>query len=234
MTVGLCFHRDGRCFAADMMSGCIRVLSAEGEVLDTIDLTWEGARLKPDCMVFRGGDLYFTDLRGTFWNRIGGVYILTQASGYHEIVRYLGDLASPDGITFAPDGRSLWISERSSNAVYRFLLGPDGRPRIAQHTPVPAFRNGGCSNVDTHAMDREGNIYLGIMMGGRAVILDADGIPLANVLVPGFEEGKLRYSPNLALKADACEGYLLASDAERAVVLRFPTLAPGQPLFATE
>ena len=58
-------------------------------------------------------------------------------------------------------------------------------------------------------MDENGFIYVGIMMGGRAVILDQDGIPVANILAPGFEEGKLRYTPNLVLKQDACEGYLL-------------------------
>lgn len=234
MTVGLCFHKDGRCFTTDMLAGCIRILSKNGDLLETIELTYDREKLKPDCLVFHGGDLYFTDLRGTYWNPTGGVYVLTADSGFHTIQKYLGNLASPDGITFAPDGKSLWISECSRNDVLRFLIGPDGKPRIAQHTPLPAYRNSGASNVDTHAMDTDGNIYLGIMMGGRAVVLDPDGIPLANILVPGFEEGKLKYSPNLALKPDACEGYLLASDTEQAVVLRFPTIAPGQKLYACE
>lgn len=95
-----------------------------------------------------------------------------------------------------------------------------------------SYRNSGASNVDTHAMDENGYLYLGIMMGGRAVVLDRDGIPVANILAPGFEEGKLLYTPNLALSRTDRFGYLLASDSEQAVVLRFPTFAPGQELFS--
>ena len=77
-----------------------------------------------------------------------------------------------------------------------------------------------------------GYLYLGIMMGGRAVVLDRDGIPVANILAPGFEEGKLLSTPNLALSRTDRFGYLLASDSEQAGVLRFPTVAPGQELFS--
>ena len=224
MTVGLVFHQDGRCFAADMLRNCIRILSADGKLLEELPLQYEGRKLRPDCMVFdRKGDLLFTDLSGTFRDPIGGVYRLTQDSGYHELSLYVGNLASPDGITLSPDGKSLWVSECSSNSVLRFLLDGQGEPRIAQHTPLQAYRNSGASNVDTHAMDENGYLYLGIMMGGRAVVLDRDGIPVANILAPGFEEGKLLYTPNLALSRTDRFGYLLASDSEQAVVLRFPT-----------
>lgn len=233
MTVGLVFHQDGRCFAADMLRNCIRILSADGKLLEELPLQYEGRKLRPDCMVFdRKGDLLFTDLSGTFRDPIGGVYRLTQDFGYHELSLYVGNLASPDGITLSPDGKSLWVSECSSNSVLRFLLDGQGEPRIAQHTPLQAYRNSGASNVDTHAMDENGYLYLGIMMGGRAVVLDRDGIPVANILAPGFEEGKLLYTPNLALSRTDRFGYLLASDSEQAVVLRFPTFAPGQELFS--
>lgn len=82
MTVGLVFHQDGRCFAADMLRNCIRILSADGKLLEELPLQYEGRKLRPDCMVFdRKGDLLFTDLSGTFRDPIGGVYRLTQDSG---------------------------------------------------------------------------------------------------------------------------------------------------------
>lgn len=235
MTVGLAFHKDGRCFATDMLDSCIHVLSPQGELLEVLRLKDGGRALRPDCMVFGdNGDLFFTDLSGHLHEPAGAVYALRAASDYQELELFLGGLCAPDGITFAPDGRSMWITEVSTNSVLRVLLGPDGNPRVAQHTPIPAYRNSGVSNVDTHAMDEKGFAYVGIMMGGRAVVLDRDDIPVANVLAPGFEEGKLIYTPNLALKHDACEGYLLASDDERAVVLRFETFALGQELYAFE
>ncbi len=235
MTVGLAFHKDGRCFASDMLSSCINILSPEGNLLDTLYIDDDGRKMRPDCMVFReNGDLCFTDLSGHLHDPSGGVYVLRADSGYEEMELFLGELCAPDGITFAPDGRSMWITEVSSNSVIRVLLDPKGNPRVAQHSPLCVYRNASSSNVDTCVMDENGFIYVGIMMGGRAVILDQDGIPVANILAPGFEEGKLRYTPNLALKQNACEGYLLASDDDRAVVLRFEAFAPGQRLYAFE
>ena len=113
---------------------------ADGKLLEELPLQYEGRKLRPDCMVFdRKGDLLFTDLSGTFRDPIGGVYRLTQDSGYHELSLYVGNLASPDGITLSPDGKSLWVSECSSNSVLRFLLDGQGEPRIAQHTPLQAL-----------------------------------------------------------------------------------------------
>lgn len=81
MTVGLVFHQDGRCFAADMLRNCIRILSADGKLLEELPLQYEGRKLRPDCMVFdRKGDLLFTDLSGTFRDPIGGVLMGKPAS----------------------------------------------------------------------------------------------------------------------------------------------------------
>lgn len=59
MTVGLVFHQDGRCFAADMLRNCIRILSADGKLLEELPLQYEGRKLRPDCMVCIGLVLMF-------------------------------------------------------------------------------------------------------------------------------------------------------------------------------
>ena len=67
-----------------------------------------------------------------------------------------------------------------------------------------------------------------VMFGGRALVLNPDGLPIANVVVPGFENWELQYTSNLALHPFKEEAYMIASDKERAVVLSFPTLANSQ------
>ena len=117
------------------------------------------------------------------------------------------------------------LRRSATNSVIRILLDPKGNPRVAQHSPLCVYRNAGSSNVDTHAMDENGFIYVGIMMGGRAVILDQRRYSRSEH--PGSQasrRGSCATRQILSLKQDACEGYLLASDDERAVVLRFETL----------
>ena len=93
MTVGLAFHKDGRCFAADMLSSCINILSPDGELLDTVSLETDGRKMRPDCMAFReNGDLCFTDLSGHLHDPSGGVYALRADSGYKEMELFLGEL----------------------------------------------------------------------------------------------------------------------------------------------
>lgn len=125
MTAGLAFHKDGRCFATDMLSSCIDILSPEGELLDTLFVETDGRKMRPDCLVFReNGDLCFTDLSGHLHDPSGGVYVLRAASGYREMELFLGELCAPDGITFAPDGRSMWVTEVATNSVTRICWTP--------------------------------------------------------------------------------------------------------------
>lgn len=96
MTVGLAFHKDGRCFAADMLSSCINILSPDGELLDTVSLETDGRKMRPDCMAFReNGDLCFTDLSGHLHDPSGGVYALRADSGYKEMELFWGNSAHP-------------------------------------------------------------------------------------------------------------------------------------------
>ena len=99
---------------------------------------------------------------------------------------------------------------------------------------MAVYKNIGKPNVDTFCTDANGFMYMGIMFGGRVVVLDKEGIPVANVLVPGFEEGKLKFTPNLAIHPTKSECYMLASDEEKAVICSFETTAPSQKLFSLE
>ncbi len=241
MVIGLAFHKDGRMFATDMVRGSLRQISPSGEILcETLLHDETGASLRCDCMVFdEDGSLFMTDLRGTICSRGGGIWKLTPEDNYQSAKLVLGNMASPNGIVMSRslegprwDSDALWIGESASNSIIRVCLSKDHEIEHKQYSPIPVFNNPGKPNIDTICMDDDGNIYAAVMFGGRVVVLDSEGTPLFNVLVPGFRNWKLQYTPNLVIHPKRPECYLLASDDERAVVLIFPALAKSQKLFA--
>lgn len=235
MVVGLAFHKDGRCFATDMIEGSVRILSKDGEVLDKIFLKDGDRQLKTDCMVFTPeGDLLVTDLSGTTYNPIGGIYKLYAKDNYHTYEKFMGGMPSPNGICYSNNKDALWVACSADNTLNRLQLTPDGKIEFKQYTPMAVYKNIGKPNVDTFCTDANGFMYMGIMFGGRVVVLDKEGIPVANVLVPGFEEGKLKFTPNLAIHPTKSECYMLASDEEKAVICSFETTAPSQKFFSLE
>ena len=78
----------------------------------------------------------------------------------------------------------------------------------------------------------EGNLYQCIVSQGRVVILNAHGIPIANVVIPGRDEGMHLKSTNLAFKPGTSEGYITAGGDGGPCVYRFPALAEGVLLFS--
>lgn len=224
MTIGFAEHPDGRLFFSDMLRGSIRVFTPSGELLREIFPRYNGRSLRVDCMQFMSsGDLWLTDLSGTAWNPVGGLYCLPAASDFADVVLLFGGLASPNGLCAASNGKTLWMVESSRNDLVRLQLNENGEIMFNQFTPMAAYHNSGRPNLDSIAIDRNGMIYAGVMFGGRAMILDLDGIPVANILVPGYEEGRLSYTPNLVLHPSGEEGYLVASDDQDAYILRFST-----------
>lgn len=226
MTIGFAEHPDGRLFFSDMLRGSIRVFSPGGTLLREIFPHYQGRALRVDCMLFTpAGDLWFTDLSGTAWSPTGGLYCLPASDGYENTVLLFGGLAAPNGLCAAPDGKTVWMAESSRNQVIRMQLNAAGDILFNQFTPMAVYRNSGRPNMDSLQVARNGMVYAGVMFGGRAIVLDPDGVPVANILVPGYEEGRLSYTPNLALHPSGREGWLVASDERDACILRFATIS---------
>ncbi len=106
-------------------------------------------------------------------------------------------------------------------------MGPDGLLSKIASVAYPVYHNTGHPMPDSNKVDSAGNLYQGIQWGGRILILNAEGFPVANVVVPGREEGHLLMTPNLAIKPGTCEGYMVASGPEGSWIYTFPTLAPA-------
>jgi gluconolactonase len=81
-----------------------------------------------DLWIDQTGGFYFTDPR--YGNRdsmemsIEGVYYVN-ADG--EITRVIDDLAKPNGIAIAPDGRYLYVCDNGADALYRYPITAPGK-----------------------------------------------------------------------------------------------------------
>ena len=72
----------------------------------------------------------------------------------------------------------------------------------------------------------------GKLLEGRVLILNRAGIPIANVLVPGRDEGKYLRSTNVAFKPGTDQVFLTASGEGGAWIYQFRGLAKGLALFS--
>ena len=150
--------------------------------------------------------------------------------------RSLADIAehaAANGVAFSPEGNVLWVSETCRNTLLNLELLEDGvtiNP-IAGAT-IPYRFTGGPGGCDSMAVDVEGNVYQCLIFQGRALILNKRGIPIANVLIPGRDEGKNLGTTKLAFKPGTNEVFIMAWGKAGAWIYKFRGLAQGLKLFS--
>ena len=233
---GLAVHKDGRIFGADLR-GHIVILQPDGTCERAIPIrTPEGAFMAPDDLVFDDrGNLYFTDLRGWPGDPTGGLYRMTAESDYAGFELVLGNLCGPNGISFTPDYKALWIGESGRKCLTRIELLPDGTPNFhGGFNVIPLSL--GVGIPDSNKVDSDGNVYQAVVKSGRVAISDPNGIQLANVLIPGRDEGLHLMSSNLVIRPGTDECYCVAGgepgNPVGAAIFRFRALAPAQELYS--
>ncbi|HMO64015.1 MAG TPA: SMP-30/gluconolactonase/LRE family protein [Verrucomicrobiota bacterium] len=166
---GLKFGPGGRLYAAtqgDAKEKRIVVIDPVTKQVETV-----ATDVNPnDLVVSAAGHIYFTDTgAGTV------VRVPVSARGMSRPAPVAGGIHRPNGITFSPDQRQLWVSEHGGTNVWNFLVADDGSlsggERLATLvTPAGRADSGG----DGAATDAAGRIYVtshaGIQMfdaGGR-------------------------------------------------------------------
>ncbi|MBW2029621.1 MAG: SMP-30/gluconolactonase/LRE family protein [Deltaproteobacteria bacterium] len=228
---GIAIHKDGRLFIV-CLSGKIITINPDGSNLTYIAARHEGRPKVGNDLVFDSkGNFYVTDWTGNIADPTGGVYRFS--ADHKTVVPVIRNLATPNGIALSPEGNALWVSETSRNRILRLGLLKDG---IGLHpiegTKIPFRFTGVPGGADSNAVDVEGNVYQCIIFQGRALILSKRGIPIANVLVPGRDEGKHLRSTNVAFKPGTDEVFLTTSGDGGAWIYKFRGLAKGLKLFS--
>lgn len=225
--IGLAIHRDGRFFAADI-DGHIFVLRPDGTQERELLGALEDVEFHPNDVAFDGkGNLYFTNFTGNALNPTGGVYRLDESEDYKILHPVLEGLAAPNGVGFTPEGTALWVSETARNTAFQVNLDEKGNAKTNVFAIHSIYHANGYEMFDSLKVDKAGNCYIAVMYGGRALVLNAKGVPVGNILVEGREKGEYLFSPNLAIKPGTKEGYLLSSGPSGSWVFRFPAIAEG-------
>ena len=228
---GIAIHKDGRLFVV-CLTGKIITLNPDGSNLTYIEARHQGRPRSGNDLVFDSkGNFYVTDFTGTISDPTGGVYRFS--ADLKTVKPVIERLAMANGISLSPEGNVLWVSETASNRLVRLQLQEDGislDPFEGTHIPYRFMgAPGGC---DSNAVDAEGNLYQCIIFQGRVLILNQAGIPIANVLIPGRDEGKHLVSTNVAFKPGTDQVFLTASGEGGAWIYQFQGLAKGLALFS--
>ncbi|MFC1902241.1 SMP-30/gluconolactonase/LRE family protein, partial [Chloroflexota bacterium] len=227
---GSAFHKDGRLFIV-CLTGELLILNPGDYKATSLYPKYQGKNLSMNDLVFDAkGNIYITDFTGTVMNPTGGVFRISADAKTVEPV--LLGMASPNGVSLSPKGDVLWIGESTRNAVIRIAILEDG---VTLHPIVgvsPVYYSTGCPGPDSNKVDSAGNLYQCIMGQGRIIVLNPNGIPVANIIVPGRDEGKYLRTTNLAFKPGTSEGYITLSGEGGAWIYKFQGLAKGLTLYS--
>lgn len=227
---GSAFHKDGRLFIV-CVSGELLIIDPNDNKASFLYPKYGDKTLSMNDLVFDNkGNIYVTDFTGSIANPSGGVYRISEDAKTVQPV--LPNLASPNGVSFSPEGNKLWISESSRNTILNVSLSEDGFPLNSGIAIVCAYYLTGFPGPDSNKVDIQGNLYQCIIGQGRIIVLSANGIPVANVLLKGRDEGKYLMSTNLAFKPGTSEGYITTGGHGGAWIFKFKGLAKGLPLFS--
>ena len=123
---------------------------------------YHGRRLnRPnDVVVKSDGSIYFTDPGlGRIESELDfcGVYRISPDRGsIHLLVR---DFLQPNGITFSPDERLLYINDSQRGHIRAFDVEPNGLLALASDRVFATLRDSRIGVADGMKVDVEGNVY---------------------------------------------------------------------------
>lgn len=232
-SAGLAIHKDGRLFVAGLGNyidtGNLTVYDADGKNPEVIIGADKG--LLVDDLVFdANGGFYFTDLKGTSTEPTGGVFYVP--ADHKSIVPILPNMANANGIALSPDGKRLWVTEFGTGLLHRVEL--KDAQSIAPFGAVVVYRFHGPS-PDSMRVDADGNVYVAQYSQGRVLVINPNGLPIGQILLPSRETGHFLFSTSMALKPGTREVYLVANDGDRgqgSVIFRARGVAEALKLFS--
>jgi len=212
-----------------------RVDLATGEVDDLYE-SCDGRELyAPNDLVFdANGCLWFTDTGSGSERRIerGAVYYAAaDGSHIHEVV---GPADQPNGIGLSPDGNVLYYAETQLARVHRRVITRPGQ--LAPIEPVSSgtvffgrepslesllVRLPGRVELDSLAVDAEGNVCVGTLVEGGITVISPDGLRVEHLRLPdSLQEGLVT---NICFGGpDLSTAFITLSTTGRLIACRWP------------
>jgi len=228
---GIAIHQNGKLFVA-CLSGKILEVNPDGSSPTYIPAEYDGKLISANDLVFdSSGNFYVTDFTGNAADPTGGVYYFSYSSSW-TVQPVFENMASANGVALAPEGNILWVSETCRMQLHRLELLDAVTINPIAGAGIPYRFTGGPGGCDSMAVDDHGNVYQALIFQGRLLILNKGGIPIANVVIPGRDEGRLLRTTNVAFKPGTDEAYITVSDDYEAWIYKFKGLAEGVTLYS--
>ncbi|MCC7275980.1 MAG: SMP-30/gluconolactonase/LRE family protein [Alphaproteobacteria bacterium] len=204
---------------ADNRLGLLRFDPAAGRLTVLADRFRGDPLIGPnDLAIAADGAVYFTDQGNSDLVRPEGRVFRWRAGGGLELL--VEGLPSPNGIVLTRDGRMIYVAVTQANAVWRIILGPDGKvAKVGHFLQLSGSLGGG---PDGLAMDDADNLHLCHALAGCIRMFDRLGEPLARVAT---ERGLI--PTNLAF-GDADRRTLYVTEAETGTIQRLRVDVPGR------
>ncbi|OUO95246.1 SMP-30/gluconolactonase/LRE family protein [Cloacibacillus sp. An23] len=223
---GTAFGPDGLLYAAVLnfpnKRGGVACFSREGKIEYILS---PDAGYLPDDLVFDAeGGIYFSDIRGTDAEPIGGVYYITPDR--KTVKPVIKNLAQANGVALSPDGKVLWVGEYGRNRLLRSeLVAPAELSQLG--VSIPYYFTGPAP--DSMHVDKDGNVYVAMYRQGRVLAFNPNGFPIGQILLEGRDK-MIIASTNFAISPDSRDMYIVAcnnAEGEGAWIFKGEAFAPG-------
>jgi lactonase len=219
--------RDGRLYLTDYIGGTVQSITPDGKDPRVhFSGPVDGVLMNPDDLAFdEEGNLFVTDSLGAqdpYWKPQGR---LIRIDGSSREVRVLAkDLPAPNGIAFTPAFDGLWVSHNTANRIDYLRLDGNGQNVLSAHPAIHA--DGGTSQVDSAAVDAEGNLYIGLHNRPAILVYNPHGELVTTIVIPSENHG-LSSATNIAIKPGTSQAFAVVSGKAGGWIFTFDALAEG-------
>lgn len=173
---GLYFGPDGVLYACEGVRQRIAAVAADGKSSKAVAETYDGKPFnKPnDLWVDAKGGIYFTDPKyGRDKATQDGEHVYYLTPDRKKVLRVANDFQRPNGIVGTPDGKTLYITDRTGKKTFRYKINDDGTL-----SDKKLFAEVGSDGM---ALDAKGNLYTTLK---HVTVFSPEGKPIAEIQTP--------------------------------------------------
>ncbi len=215
------FDSNGNLWVTDF-GGKIDKLQPDGSGFTT---TYSGkfAEASDDISFDQQGNMFVTDTDGSPWKPTGEIALFDPQGKNPKT--FMGDLASPNGISFTPDYEHLWVSEYTGQREDYLTLNKD-HSAVAE-AQVGMHGSPGIGHFDSNLVDSAGNIYQCVNEDGEILVWNPHGELQETVKIKQNLGAPEMSATNLAIKPGTDTAYVVVGGKAGGFVYTFKTLAKG-------
>lgn len=199
---GLAFLNDTTLVVCEGSNRQLTEITLDGKVTVIAD-QYNGKKLNSpnDVWIDPKGGIYFSDPR--YGHRetmeLEGEYVFYLTPDRKKLIKVVDDLIRPNGLLGSPDGKLLYVADRTGDANFVYTINEDGS--LSNKT---FFSTEGSDGM---TMDSKGNIYVTAPQGEppfHVSIYSSEGVKLEEIVIPeipanvqfGGKDGKTLFIPS--------------------------------------